>query len=477
MQAQTPIKSVVTNYESSSTGSVYTHNSKKYHFGNQSGTTNNIEKLVGFTLPGGDYFYNVFFNGTTKIRRADNAIASGDRTLVWMESSEGPGKYSIFPPYTDSMDVFFNGQTINKGTDNLFGNQGDGAGNNNNIERVDWIVAAGVRSNLTTESGFAIFERGNDNAHDPFCVAAITSLDVNGDPSGYGTVLRIKSSNYGNLPNSALNWSILRKEQGESKLYRTTAGNQNRGGVFISFSDLGISSAQTIYGYSLFGYDLPANATSADLIDYTNTNNFPATTSSGTTQGGIDLIAITGLFNSNNAGVLPVKYKNWEATLHDQSVVLNWLLENESECSFIEIEKSTNDIHWQKIASLSATKKTFIDYGLEEHNFYRLKLFDVQNNYILTPVKKVSIETKNIFKLLSVVPMQQQINMNITSEKTGRVNIAIYNSAGSVIATHIKNVGRGNNYISLSNSLPRGIYIAEINNGSSFSSKQFAIGY
>jgi hypothetical protein len=475
--SQTPIKSVVTNYQASSTGSTYSLNSKKYHFGNQSGSTNNIEKLVGFTLPNGQYYYNVFYNGTTKIRRENNNITTGKRTLVWMESSEGPGRYSIFPPYTDSMDLFFNGQTINKGTDNLFVNQGDGSGNNNNIERVDWIVNDGVNSNLPAESGFAIFERGDDNAHDPFCVAAITALDANGDPSAFGQILRVGSNNYGNLPNSALNWSILRKEENETKLYRTTAGNQKRGGVYISFTDLGVNASQTIYGYSLFGYDLLVNAAPADLVDFTNKDFFPITTSSGTTQGGIDLIAITGLFNTGSGNVLPVKYSEWDAVLSNETIILKWVLENETECKFIEVEKSIDNLTWNKIASLNASQQKFVDNSLEALNYYRLKLVDASGANTITPVKKIAIDLKNIFKLVSVYPTQQQINMNITSSKLGRVNITIYNAGGSVIATHTKTIGRGSNNISFENSLPKGIYIAEINNGISFSSKQFVISY
>jgi hypothetical protein len=153
------------------------------------------------------------------------------------------------------------------------------------------------------------------------------------------------------------------------------------------------------------------------------------------------------------------------------------VLENEAECKFIEVEKSTDNLNWNKIASLNASQKKFVDNSLEALNYYRLKLVDANGAYTLTPIKKIAIELKNIFKLVSIYTMQQQINMNITSNKLGRVNITIYNAAGSVIATHTKTIGRGSNNISFENSLSKGIYIAEINNGITFSSKQFAISF
>jgi hypothetical protein len=53
------------------------------------------------------------------------------------------------------------------------------------------------------------------------------------------------------------------------------------------------------------GYDLPNNATSADLVDYTNSTFFPTNTSSATMQGGIDLIALTGVLSAPNSIILP----------------------------------------------------------------------------------------------------------------------------------------------------------------------------
>jgi hypothetical protein len=57
-------------------------------------------------------------------------------------------------------------------------------------------------------------------------------------------------------------------------------------------------------------YDLPAAATSANLVDYTNSTYFPRNTSSATTQGGIDLIALTGVLSTPEEIILPPTANN-----------------------------------------------------------------------------------------------------------------------------------------------------------------------
>ena len=65
----------------------------------------------------------------------------------------------------------------------------------------------------------------------------------------------------------------------------------------MSFNDLGIKNNVKVYGYSLFPLDIPVSATSADLTNYKDTTFFPHNTSSNTSLGGLDLLAITGIFD------------------------------------------------------------------------------------------------------------------------------------------------------------------------------------
>ncbi len=256
-------------------------------------------------------------NSIVKIRRVNNGIVSGKRSLLWLEKNIVAGgsanKIAVLPQYNDNMELVFDGNSLNQGTDNLFANQGDGNGNNNNIERLDVIFAGGVISTYNNKVGFALFERGADNEHDPFVIAAITSIDQNGNPTAYGKPLRINSGNWGNIPSSAVDYYVARRDPlTELNLRMSTSGKQNIGGVFITLKDLGIATGVKIYGYSVMGYDLPSCATAADLVDYTNSTYFPTNTSSATSQGGIDLIALTGVLSAPEGIILPPTANNIE---------------------------------------------------------------------------------------------------------------------------------------------------------------------
>jgi len=469
IQAQTPVVAVVSDYSASPTGTTYTLGGNTYYFGNQSGTVNNIQTIVGFSLPDGSYYYNVFVEGQIKIRRVNNPVVSGRRCLVWVEAVENAPVYRVLLPYTDSMELFFNGQTLNKGTDNLFGNQGDGSGNNNNIERVDWVVATGMNAANPAQSGFPIFERGADNAHDPFVIAAITSLDAGGNPASYGPILRVATAQYGNMANSALNWSILRKEQAEPRLYRTTAGTQRRGGVFISLADLGIVPDGIIYGYSLFAHDLPPSATPATLLDYTNATFFPTNTSSNTTLGGIDLIAIAGVYNIAEGVVLPVTCSTWNATSTDGSVLLNWRLSNLEDCSAIFVEKSFDGKTWETIARLSPNDNSFTDFGIATTRYYRLKLFGKGHGATYSAIWKIVANSAESF---SVFAFPGEILLQNRSKEMKSFSVVVYNSNAVALMRRTLQTLPAGASLTLRHSLPKGVYLVEISSGNKISTQR-----
>ncbi|HEX2606488.1 MAG TPA: hypothetical protein VHK91_03875, partial [Flavisolibacter sp.] len=443
---QNPISNVIIDNTMANTGTTYQLTDSIYNFGNLSGTTNNYQVLTGFILPSGTYYYNIYSGGIVKIRRVNNAIATGNRCLVWMQSNELTKTFNIFPAYNDQMESFLNGRILNLGTDNLFGNQGDGSGNNNNIERVDWITANGMSALSINESGFAIFERGADNQHDPFCLAPILSLNASGDPSSYGRIVRVATSNYGNIPNSSLNYSILRKEEAEPRLYRTTSGNQQRGGVYISFADMGISPGQVIYGYSLFANDLPAGATASNLLDYTNTTFFPTNTSSNTTQGGIDLIAVTGLFSTTTA--LPVRYRKWTATGQGDQVQLEWELENPGECSRIQVERSRDGNRWELMATLTGRESRWLDKDQYKEAYYRLKLFNVTGTVTLTENRKIIMGSHSISRLtVNADPHEWQIKWLASKKDKGILQI--YTLAGNQVLEQALEIQSGWNRFSI----------------------------
>jgi len=230
----------------------------------------------------------------------------------------GTDTYELNAPFNGDEQSVFNSNNINAGTDDLFGNQGDGNGDNNNIERLDVVFSDGVVA--TTSLAFAVFERGVVAGHDPFGIAAITAVDAMGHPTAYGPLVRFGSgSNYGTYGQSALlptdtSWIVTRNLVSDQGAPATSPSanitNQSIGGVTVavvgptSANALGITAGTTIYGYSLVGGDVTE---SDDLL---HPENFPLDSNSATGAGGIDLIAYTGvLFNdvTSDPGISLVK--------------------------------------------------------------------------------------------------------------------------------------------------------------------------
>ncbi|CAN5424851.1 hypothetical protein BH11BAC3_BH11BAC3_39090 [soil metagenome] len=300
------------NYTAPGAGaSSYSGTTLRYTFGQATQNTGNSTTLQDFTIGNEVYTYALNANSYVKLRRVNNPVVNGDRTLLWVEGKPGTGAndVSVVNAYNDNMETAFSRNSLNQGTDNLFQNKGDGNGNNNNIERLDVVFAGGMISMINTKVGFALFERGNDNEHDGFVIAAIKTIDIAGSATSYGKPLRVTSAKYGNLPGSSLKYYVVRRDLAvEATLKMSTSGNQNIGGVYISLDELGIANGDIIYGYSVFSSDLPTNATSADMVDYTNPTFFP--TNTGADKGGIDLIALTGILSVPNAVILPPTAEN-----------------------------------------------------------------------------------------------------------------------------------------------------------------------
>jgi|GEM_PF-4462291 len=290
----------------STPGLVY--NNATFNYGVASGSSNNELRVSSFTAASTPHTFLPVGTQQVVFRRVNNAGVTGARQLVFLEgthtSNTTPQVFNIVRPYEDDMATLFNGTLgFNAGTDNLFCNTGNGDGNINNIERVDVIFKNGLKVNSPTQAGFALFERGVNNAHDAFAISVILEVDGSGNPTRFSRVIRVASGSYGTTDlygASPKNFVVLRKEEGQTNLLASAALSQNLGGVYFRLSDFNIAANQNIYGYVILPPDFVPVASrglvdSTRIADFTNSTNYPTTTADGGTAGGIDLIATTGI--------------------------------------------------------------------------------------------------------------------------------------------------------------------------------------
>lgn len=299
----------------------------------QNGQGNNAE--VSSYVVSGTTYDNFLTPDTVAIRRTD-----GSRFInIWytlITDPNGTFTLSLDPDAVTDADQIYLNRNINSGYDNILVNTDDeGLGTiQAQTERVDIIWRAGI---VTCEPDNAIFPVVDRGGNDEVKVAAITSLDANGDPSGYSSLVTIQDSDWPGTGQSFNNFLILRRQTvGQDPLPLANIGTfvsgqsaQTVQGVAVSFTDLGVTANQIVYGYSIFASDV--NDVSHTLTDITT---FPTNTLAS--NSGLDLIAgVTAAVSSDNCltpATGPGGYKEALAT---------WLKANETADVTTSTEAST----------------------------------------------------------------------------------------------------------------------------------------
>ncbi|MNU28418.1 hypothetical protein D3C71_168520 [compost metagenome] len=311
-----PITSIGAYYETSLSGNVsYTANSNSYYYGTNSTSNQNDLLLQNYAAGGKNYILSSLTPANVKFRRVNNPNASGDKVILFFEINEA--MYTAFPStldgwfgsaekyqkasYIDSMELAFTGRTINRGSDNILGNLGNGQGNNNNVERIDIVFNTPRDIKANNGNGITLFERGAPTSHGAVKIALILSVDAQGNPTSYSNIYTVTNSAWGatdvvtNKPYAIMN-STVGGVPAPYKIGAIDAVNQSIGGVFIPFvGSFGLSATATptVYGYSIMAGDVTAT-NSSEILDYTNSSVYPTNTDGNdNTIGGMDLIAVT----------------------------------------------------------------------------------------------------------------------------------------------------------------------------------------
>jgi len=255
-------------------------------------------------------------NTTLSLRRSGGGNAP-DRQVVYgeRETLDNPNIVRIPEPTTTQ--ALLNANNLYGGTDNLFVNSAQSAGNMSDVERVDFVAQSGVTANATTAVG--VFERGTNNSHDGFQIAAITGVDGSGTPTAFGDLKTI-AAGWGTTPlRSVANpgYTVVNNSSGS---FSNTANitSQNIGGVVITLDQL-VTAGTTVYGYALFGADVTTGGDPNNLVDVTNNTYYPQNSGETVTQGGngIDLSTI-------NLGIItaPDAVNNSYTTPEDTALII-----------------------------------------------------------------------------------------------------------------------------------------------------------
>lgn len=224
---------------------------------------------------------------------------SANQSHIWYATTSTDG--TRIGSHASTFDQALLDNDFTRGVQNLFGN-GAGSGAVGNVERVDLVATAG----FTATEGLAIpvFDFGAPTSHESFKIALITGVDGSGNPTAYGPLAGV-GPGWGVTNLYTHNtFSIQRYNQGDvtddtSRYALFNGPNQGAGGTAFTLADLGVAPGTTVYGYSLFGYDVTDGGDTANLADWNNATRFPTNTSDGEGQpGGFDFASVNGVFFS-----------------------------------------------------------------------------------------------------------------------------------------------------------------------------------
>lgn len=439
--------SSVTSYTAypTSPGTFSSCNSNNYTYTWSNGTDNQL-KLTSFTANSKTYVVAGSPGVEVKLRRVNNATVTGTRNILYSETTAASATSCVTPrqldfkaPYNDDMAEFLNNNVLNHGTDNVFTNASNGDGNNNNIERVDVVFTTGIATSLPADAGFVLCERGNNNAHDGFRIAAILSIDGSNNPTSFGATKNCTAGNSSNngswghptiaSGNKLLAAYVLRKDPADTYLRVSSNVNQEIGGVFFSLSDLGVVANQIIYGYCLLGPDGTANPTSSQILNTSNAAVFPTTTTEAQ-GGGLDLISINTFYGTNQA------LANSLVTLFKGSVqytdaILNWNLTSLAGGTIINLERSEDAVTFIPVFSYqydSDVNRSYRESPGTGNFYYRLQIESVTGSKIYSQVVKLTINQK-----------QQGWKIYPTLVRPGE-SITVNNIAGGLYTASLQNI-------------------------------------
>jgi hypothetical protein len=454
IHAQTPVTAVYTHWVNATTSKTYSStgatgnassgfsgNTYTYKFGTAVTSTNNVYKLDSFTALGLNFHMQA--QTQVKFQRVNNTDVTGLRKSLWFELNNAAtinanGTAKLIPDYDDSLErIFTTGDILNIGIDNDF--QNASSTNNNNIERVDHIITSGVKATDNTKAGFVVFDRGNSGGHDPFYIAAIKTLDASGNPASYYNAVSVVAGNYGSSVVGTFNYLIMRENPGDAGLLMmNNSTSQDRDGVFLRFTDLGVANNAVIYGYSLFSIDdIVSPAT--NMVNYANSTNFPTT--SDLSSGGLDQVAVTGLWVTNASYVvLPDRIDNFSAAQAGDNVQLTWTLGNTDGIKELVVERSPDGKDFMPLTtmtSLSSGPQHTADNQPLPANYYRLKLIDMDNNVAAySPVNAIDINSINTFVNLNAFPnpvVHGRLTLHAEGLKNEPYEVLIFDMGGRVL--------------------------------------------
>jgi hypothetical protein len=188
-------------------------------------------------------------------------------------------------------------------------------------------------------------------------------------------------------------------------------------------------------------------------------------------------------FGSVSGGLtnpLPVTLLTFEAELKKQEeiVALKWVTASEINNALFEVERSTDAIHFSKIAErqgggTTSERRSYTAYDLKPfsgNNYYRLKQYDFNGNVSYSEI--IAVFNPNTTEIVVFPNPSSDYRRRVRYENREAVTkVQLFNSAGSPVEFK-QLTSEGSLELELSADLPPGVYILQVHFGETVSTQR-----
>jgi hypothetical protein len=187
-----------------------------------------------------------------------------------------------------------------------------------------------------------------------------------------------------------------------------------------------------------------------------------------------DTIVVAPL--SKSCFILKAAITSFSGNVSNKNAELNWLVTNNSEINYFEIESSSDGIHFSVVAKIKTSPSAFSNMGykfiddlLQKKSdlfYYRLKMVHNDDNISYSKIIRLSLNESwnvNIFPN----PVNDNMQINIYAPSAENMEISIYDAWGRLMRQTNRNISKGNSKINLSDfqNWAPGIYSVKIVSG------------
>lgn len=200
----------------------------------------------------------------------------------------------------------------------------------------------------------------------------------------------------------------------------------------------------------------------------------------------------TGYFTKGEVEDYPVpvdnyplasRFLNFDASLLNKKVKLNWSVVEETGLYSFEIERSADNTNWSTVGSVQAhgTAGTF-DYESFDANplkgvsYYRLKIIESSGMNRYSAIKPITFNEFNINLTIAPNPAKENATLQVNINESHDATIQVMNMQGGIVLSKLQRLNSGSSSIELPlNRLNSGMYVVRISVGNEIIHKKLIV--